>query len=107
MATDPELARECYDRIAHLDGLSERKMFGVLCFMQYGNMICGVVRDGLMIRVGKPNMQAALALSDVEQMEMNNRPMSGFVATSYDTSHEVLDSLFNLARDFVRSLPPK
>lgn len=107
MAIDPQLAQHCYNQLAHLDGLSERKMFGGLCFMQHGNMVCGVSGDGLMIRVGKANMDNALALPDVEPMEMGGRRMGGFASTSHDTSDKVVDTLFDMAREFVRSLPAK
>jgi len=43
----------------------------------------------LMIRVGKANMDNALALPDVEPMEMGGRRMGGFASTSHDTSDAV------------------
>ena len=39
----------------------ERKMFGGLAFMVNTHMACGIVKDDLMVRVGKAGHDAALA----------------------------------------------
>lgn len=97
-------------RLGAMPGLSERRMFGALCVMLHGNMLCGVRDGGVMIRVGKPNMGDALALDGVEPAEMGGgRRMAGFVevnsaALAYD---DVIAPLLDLAFRFCRSLPPK
>ena len=50
MAFDEGLAERIRDVTAAQTGLSERKMFGGLCFMVDGNMCFGVVGDELMVR---------------------------------------------------------
>jgi hypothetical protein len=37
-----------------LPDLSEKKMFGGLCFLLNGHMVCGVHKGGAMYRPGKP-----------------------------------------------------
>ncbi|MCX8509099.1 MAG: hypothetical protein ORN49_09525 [Rhodobacteraceae bacterium] len=43
-------------------------MFGGLCCLPGGNMLCGLHRAGAVYRVGKPNDEAALALPGVGPM---------------------------------------
>jgi hypothetical protein len=109
MAYDEGLAQTFRDALADRSGVSERKMFGGLCFMLNGNMLCGTYRDGGMYRVGKGNEAAALALPHVRPMTMTGRPMPGLV----DVDRIAIDDdalrrqLMRLALDFVEALPPK
>jgi hypothetical protein len=73
MAYDEELAQTLRDALARLEGVAERKMFGGLCFLLNGNMLCGTYRDRGMFRVGKENAAAALALPHVAPMAMTGR----------------------------------
>ena len=52
MAFDPGLAQLLRDDLA-AQPFTEKKMFGGLCFLQGGNMICGLHKGGTMYRVGK------------------------------------------------------
>ena len=65
MAYDEGLAQRVREALAHRPDLTERKMFGGLCFMLNGNMLCGVHKGGGMFRVGKDNEAAALELPGV------------------------------------------
>ena len=70
MAYDERLAATIREALAGRAGVNEKKMFGGLCFLLNGNMVCGTYRDGGMYRVGKPNEAAALALPHTRPMEM-------------------------------------
>lgn len=61
------------------DGFEEKKMFGGLCFMHQGHMICGIHKGGGLYRVGKPARDAVLALPGVRPMTMGGRTMGGYV----------------------------
>ncbi|MEM8945208.1 MAG: TfoX/Sxy family protein [Planctomycetota bacterium] len=97
------------DALATLDGVTEKRMFGGLCFMLNGNMLCGVDKAAGMARVGKNNEAAALALAGVEPLSFTGRKMGGMV----DVTPEVLEdettlrAVLDLALDFVGSLPAK
>ena len=71
------------DRVRGLLGehplLREQKMFGGIAFMVAGNMSVGVVGDDLMVRVGPPAYEEALALPNAREMDFTGRPMRGFV----------------------------
>ena len=59
-------------------GLSEKKMFGGLCFMLNGNMVCGVHKGGAMFRPGKALEQQALD-AGASPLSFTGRPMGGMV----------------------------
>lgn len=84
-------------------------MFGGLCFMVEGNMLCGTWRDRGMYRVGKANESAALALPHVRPMAIGGRPMPGIVEADRPAIADagLRDRLLGLALGFVATLPPK
>ena len=51
MAYDEGLAERAWAILA-TPGLTERKMFGGLCFMFHGNMAGGIMGSEIMVRVG-------------------------------------------------------
>jgi TfoX/Sxy family transcriptional regulator of competence genes len=109
MAYDETLAARVRDVLAGRDGLSERKMFGGLCFMLHGNMLAGVQKEGLMLRVGHERFEAALARPGARPMDFTGRPMVGFlyVDNSVCQTDADLQSWLNEALGFVETLPPK
>ncbi len=109
MAYDPDLADQMRADLGPLPGLSERKMFGGLAFLLYGNMLCGVHAKGAMYRVGKAREAEALALPGVTPMAFTGRPMGGMVDADNDamTDDATRQQLTQLALGFVDTLPPK
>ena len=79
MAYDETLA----DRIRHVladhTNVTERRMFGGLCFLVDGHMCCGIFRDLLMARINKSEYAQVLEQPHVRQMDFTGRPLSGFV----------------------------
>lgn len=108
MAYDEGLAELLRNALAD-QPVTEKKMFGGLCFLLHGNMICGVHKGGAMFRVGKPNDAAALALPGVQPMSFTGKPMAGFVdATDEATVDDTLRSqLIAMSVSFVKTLPAK
>jgi len=105
---------ELADRIRPLldgrPGLTEKRMFGGLAFMRFGNMICAPMKGGsLLVRVGKDGMDDALALPGAAPMTMRDRTMSGFVEVSGDAieDDDALETWMARAEAFVATLPPK
>ncbi len=97
------------DELATLDGITEKRMFGGLCFMLNGNMLCGVHKEGGMARVGKANEPAALELDGIDPLSFTGRKMGGMVDISASAfeDEKTLRQVLALARDFVESLPFK
>ncbi len=109
MAYDEGIAEIIRDDLSDRSGIVEKKMFGGLCFMMDGNMLCGTYRDGGMYRVGERNEAAALDLPEVRQMDFTGRPMKGFVLCGGGTfaNDDLRRTLLGLALDFVGAMPPK
>ena len=90
-------------------GMSERKMFGGLCFMVDGNMCFGIVGDGLMVRAGPDSYEETLALPHAREMDFTGRSMKGMVYVGLAGFSEDDDLGTWLARGtrYAASLPPK
>lgn len=108
------IMEEMADRVRHIliDDLniSEKKMFGGVCFMLNGNMLCGPVKNGdMMFRVGKEQEEEALKRDGAREMDFTGRPMKGFVFVSNESLEEdkrIYEWLV-LATNFVGKLPAK
>ncbi len=90
-------------------GVTERKMFGGLCFMLRGNMCCGVLKDELMLRVGAEQHAAALERPHARMMDFTGKPMKGMVYVDTDgvATDEALAEWVQWGVNFAGSLPPK
>ncbi|MGH1579024.1 TfoX/Sxy family protein [Planktotalea sp.] len=109
MAYDEGLAELMRRDLDDLFDLKEVRMFGGICFMHHGNMLCGVHKTGALYRVGKEHHSKALMLDGVEEMTMTGRSMGGLVDVSLDAigDDELRCELLALALDFTGSLPAK
>jgi hypothetical protein len=110
MAVSELLADRVRTLLTGEPGLSERKMFGGLCFMINGNMACGITgKNDLMLRVGPDAYEAALAHPDTRPMDFTGRPMKGMVFVDPDACPDAEDLAAWLERalSFARSLPAK
>ena len=109
MAYDEGHAQILRDLLSETNGVTEKRMFGGLCFLQNGNMLCGVHKDGGMFRVGKENETAALAINGVDPLSFTGRKMGGMVDISEDTlgDENALLSLLRLADTFVGKMSAK
>jgi hypothetical protein len=109
MARDRGLEELILDDMGDLPGLTTKPMFGGLCWMLDGHLLCGARDVGLMVRLGKGNDGWAVALNDVEPMVMSGRQMSGWVRGGLDAcaDDDRRKRLLDAAVGFVRTLPPK
>ena len=91
-------------------GVTERPMFGGICFMLNGNMMLGASSArGLLVRVGKDGHAAALARPHTRPMEMRGRPMAVYLyVDDAGTRREAdLRTWVDAAMAFAVTLPPK
>ena len=97
------------DDLADVSGISEKKMFGGICFMLNGNMLCGVHKGGGMFRVGKEHETDALAVPGAKEMDFTKRRMPGFIDANEDLygDDENRRKLLDLALDYVSAMPAK
>jgi TfoX/Sxy family transcriptional regulator of competence genes len=85
-----------------------KKMFGGTCRLLNGNMMCGVHKNYLMLRLGETEAERALGQPRVRAMDITGRPMKGWVMIDEaDLNGNELESWLEKARSFVERLPPK
>jgi TfoX/Sxy family transcriptional regulator of competence genes len=107
-AHDPYLAELLADAVSRRQGASSKRMFGGVCWLLHGNMLCFAQADRLMFRVGKAAEPALLELPGVEPMINAGRRMPGFLFVDADAAiDEGLDVWVQRATVFVGGLPPK
>jgi TfoX/Sxy family transcriptional regulator of competence genes len=109
MAWDHGLAETMRGDLDGVAGISERPMFGGLCFLRDGHMLCGVMRFGAFYRVGRAREAAALALPGAAPMRFTGRAMSGIVQIDEDAAADdrLRAEWTALALAFTAGLPPK
>ena len=79
MAYDEQLAERIRKLLARRKNITEKKMFGGLSFLRNGKMLCGVVKDLLVVRVGPEETGKLLQKHHVRPMDFTGRPMRGFL----------------------------
>ena len=109
MAYDEGLAERIRMAVWDWPTVTERKMFGGLAFMSRGRMVCGILGDDLVVRVGPERWEAALRRVHSREMDFTGRSMRGFVFVGPlgTRRQSQVDSWMAWARDYVESLPPK
>ncbi len=97
------------DDLMDVTNIAEKKMFGGLCFMMNGNMLCGVHKGGGMFRVGKTLEAEALAIQGAREMDFTKRRMPGFIEVDEDLMEDDQrrHQMLNLAKTYISSLPAK
>jgi hypothetical protein len=107
MPIDERSSERLRKALADYKDIREVKMFGGLCFMLDGHMLCGTGWNGLMFRVGREQHAAALARG-ARPMEQKGRQMPGFVWVEPGSLDDrALRSWLDMARRHVATLPPR
>jgi TfoX/Sxy family transcriptional regulator of competence genes len=108
MAYDETLADRIREVLADTADVTEQKMFGGLAFMVHGHMVCGVVGDDLMLRLGPDVAGTALARPHVRPMDFTGRTMKSMVYVEpAGTDGEALEDWLRAAVTHADQLPPK
>ena len=83
-------------------------MFGGIAWMLEGNMAVGLMKDGMLVRLGD-QVEAALAEPHASRPMMGERPMKGMVVVAPEgvETDEQLAAWVARGSDVARSLPPK
>mgnify|MGYP001826600689 CR=1 FL=1 len=89
-------------------GTVRKKMFGGTCHILNGNMLCGVYKDYLILRLGEDQAKDALNQDHVKPFDITGKPMKGWVMVEVPGfKGSLLSQWLKKARRFVESLPPK
>ncbi len=109
MAYDEKLVTRLRAILARRKGVSERKMFGGVCFMWRGHMCCGVNADNLVLRLGKEGVDEAIRERHTKEMDFTGTPMSSmiYVTPRGYRADEDLKAWVERALAYVKTLTPK
>ncbi|WP_342075710.1 TfoX/Sxy family protein [Yoonia sp. SS1-5] len=109
MAYDQGHAELMRDALKDQDGISEKKMFGGLCFLRHGHMICGVHQGGGLARIGKTAEPDALRIAGTAPLSFTGRKMGGMIDLDEDLLGDEtrLHKIVAMALAHANSLPPK
>src|SRR4029078_5927637 len=112
MSYNEETAQRVRQILSKFDGITEKKMFGGLCFLLHGNMVCGVSgmqKDSILFRIDPKDGELLLRKPGVNPMVMKGKAMKGFlyVKESVLTDEKDLEKWIMLSVDFVKTLPKK
>lgn len=101
------LAGRLRTALAGRKGVSEKRMFGGVCFLLRGNMLCGAGKTDFMFRVGKSQDGEALARPGARPMDITGRKMPGFVWVDPACDARALKQWIAFAEKYVGALPGK
>src|ERR1700738_2510752 len=107
MAFNEALAARIRDALARKKGVEEKKMFGGVGFLLHGNMLVGVWKDSLIVRLGTEQGDEALLEPHVKEFDITGRAMKGWmlVAPKGVEDDDQLSAWIQRAVKFVGKLP--
>ncbi len=108
MPYDEHLAERMRHALGPREEIEERRMFGCVCWMLRGNLLCAAEVGRYMFRVGPALEAEALARPGTRPMDVTGRPMRGIVWVDAEAAPEAeLRRWIDLAERFVGDLPAK
>jgi TfoX/Sxy family transcriptional regulator of competence genes len=110
MAFSEALAERIRQRLARRNNVEEKKMFGGIGFLLNGNLLIGVRKDSLLVRLGPEQSDEALQEAHVSEFKITGRgTMKGWVVVSLAgvEGDDQLKGWIQRAVKFVEKLPGK
>jgi TfoX/Sxy family transcriptional regulator of competence genes len=109
MAFSEALAERIRQRLSRRKNVEEKKMFGGLGFLLNGNLLVGVWKDSLIVRLGPDESGEALKEPHVKEFNITGRPMKNWVlvAPAGVEEDDQLSTWIQRAVKFVGALPAK
>jgi len=109
MAYNKALADRVSHALAAEPGVERKRMFGGVGYLVFGNMVCGVLNDDLIVRVGKTRYDDLLADPAARAFNITGRNMRGWVMVNRGgtTADPSLLAWVQHGLAFARTLPPK
>lgn len=109
MAYSESLAARIRQLLPRNSSFAEKKMFGGVGFLLNGNMLVGVWKDSLIVRLSPELAEKALKKEHVRPMDITGKPMKGWLLIEPEgmEQDESLADWIEQARSFVKTLPKK
>lgn len=109
MAYDEKLADRVREIIAlHHKKVTEKKMFGGLCFMVNNKMCVGVEKERLMVRLDPEKQDEVMEKEGAKPMDFTGKVMKGFVFVDIEAlnTKKKLDYWMDLALEYNKKAKP-
>jgi TfoX/Sxy family transcriptional regulator of competence genes len=89
--------------------IKEQQMFGGIGFLLNGNMVCGILKNDLMLHVAAEDTAKLLTKPGAKPFVMRERPMNGWVLVEPDAikTASALKKWVNVSLDYALTLPAK
>jgi TfoX/Sxy family transcriptional regulator of competence genes len=110
MAVDHELVAKIRELVVLDPRVTEKKMFGGVCFLLDGRILVGVRRNGaLLVQCGAAAANEAARQDGVTHMRMGERVAANFIDVEGESleTEQGLSHWISLAERYLASLPPK
>ena len=109
MAFSETLAERIRQQLARRKNVEEKRMFGGIGFLLTGNLLVGVWKDSLIVRLGQDEGDEALKQPHVKEFDITGRPMRNWVLVGPEgvQNDEQLNAWIQRAVKFVVALPAK
>jgi TfoX/Sxy family transcriptional regulator of competence genes len=109
MPFNENLAARIRTALARKKGVEEKKMFGGVGFLLNGNVLVGVWKDSLIVRLGEEEGEAALLEPHVKPFDITGKAMKGWgmVTPEGIEGDDELKAWIRRAVKFVGKLPAK
>lgn len=108
MAYNEALDRRIIEIVSTWDNVTPREMFGGVCYLLNGNIVCGVYKDYLILRLGGEAAALALQQPGVGNFDITGRAMKGWVMVEERAcAGKELAVWLDKAKAFVETLPAK
>ena len=109
MAYDEKLAARISAVTKRWPGCTTKKLFGGVGWLLNGNLCVGVAKDSLVVRCEPADAAALLAKQHARAFKPAGRAMKGWLLIEPKdlATPAALTGWLALARDYVRTLPPK
>ena len=109
MAFNEGLAERIRQGLARRKGIEGKTMFGGIGFLLNGNMLVGVWKDSLIVRLGPDEGEEVLRQPHVKEFDITGRPMKGWVLVGPEgvEDDEQLTAWIERALWFAGTLPAK
>src|SRR5215472_4953968 len=110
MAFSEELAERIRQGLARRKGIEEKKMFGGIGFLLNGNLLVGIRKESLLVRLNPEESDEALQQAYVSEFRIKGRgTMKGWVVVGLEAvkRDDQLSAWIQRAMKFVGTLPAK
>lgn len=109
MPVDAELQERVREYLRDTDGITEKQITGGAGFLLHGNLLCGVMGDELLVRIGTTDFDRVRSEGAAHPMTMAGRSSRSWLLVPADAVVEpaALARWIDRAKTFVATLPAK